>query len=224
MARGVKPRRYDNSRRQALVRATKAQVVGSARELFLENGYAATTIDAISEASDVPQATVYRLFGSKLGILKAVLEVSFVGDDEPVSLHERALVQAAASQRDPRKLLEGYAHVARDVLDRSASLQRILRSAAAADPDAAELLATINEQRWKGQSRIAKGLAERRALRRGLSERQAADLIYAIMSPEIHHLLTVDRGWSADEYETSLAYTLSAALLHPASLGRGPGK
>ena len=82
MNRDVKASRpYQGAARQARTRRTRAAVVEAARSLFVERGYAATTIEAISDRSDTPQATVYRLFSSKLGILKAVLDVSVGGDD-----------------------------------------------------------------------------------------------------------------------------------------------
>ncbi|HEX3334026.1 MAG TPA: helix-turn-helix domain-containing protein, partial [Acidimicrobiales bacterium] len=66
----------------------------AARALFVERGYSSTTVEAISEHSDTPQATVYRLFSSKLGILKAMLDVSVVGDDESVAMLDRPNVRA----------------------------------------------------------------------------------------------------------------------------------
>src|SRR2546425_12258932 len=77
-------------RGQARTRPARRAVVDAARTLFLERGYATTTIDAISEHSDVPSATVYRLFSSKLGILKALLDTSIAGDDQPLAVHERS--------------------------------------------------------------------------------------------------------------------------------------
>src|SRR5712664_1839917 len=93
--------------RQARTRRTRAAVVEAARTLFLERGYAATTIEAISDRSDTPQATVYRLFSSKLGILKAVLDVSIVGDNEAVAMADRLQVRALLADRDPKNKLAG---------------------------------------------------------------------------------------------------------------------
>src|SRR6266700_4111901 len=117
-----KTRRYDNSRRQAQVRATRAEVVDAARRLFLERGYGATTIEAIGQAASIPLATIYRLFGSKRGILAAVLDVSFVGDDAPVPLHGRPLARAAIAEPDARLLLAGFARLAREVLGRTGQI------------------------------------------------------------------------------------------------------
>src|SRR5581483_10302955 len=131
----VKRRSYDNSRRLAQARATRAQVVTAARQLFIERGYPGTTIEAISEAASVPLPTVYRLFGSKRGILAAVLDVAFGGDDEPIAFHERPAVWAALTEPDPRRLIELFAHICRELLDRSAAIQEVVRSAATVDPE-----------------------------------------------------------------------------------------
>src|SRR5580704_8018499 len=92
---------------QARTRRTRAAVVAAARSLFLERGYAATTIEAIGDLSDTPQATVYRLFSSKLGILKAVLDVSIAGDDEAIAMADRPQVRALVSDPDPKNKLTG---------------------------------------------------------------------------------------------------------------------
>jgi AcrR family transcriptional regulator len=190
-------------------------VQDAAGRLFIERGYVTTSIEAISAASDVPVATVYRLFESKLGILKAVLEVAFVGDDAPLALHDRPLAQQAANAQDPREIIDGFARLCREVLDRSAPLHRVLRQAAAVDDGAAELLATIEKQRLAGHTRVARALANRHGLADGVSEPAATDTIFAVMAPEVHRLLTVDRGWSADNYERWLGDTLAAVLLKP---------
>ena len=101
MARAVKRRPYDNSRRQAQTQATRSDVVAAGRRLFIELGYAATTVEAIGVAANTAPATVYRLFGSKRGVLSAVLDVSFVGDDEPVAFGERPAVRALLEEADP---------------------------------------------------------------------------------------------------------------------------
>jgi len=215
-----KTRPYDNSRRQAQVRATRAEVVDAARRLFLERGYGATTIEAIGRAASIPLATIYRLFGSKRGILAAVLDVSFVGDDAPVPLHGRPLARAAIAEPDARLLLAGFARLAREVLGRTGQIQQVLRSAAAADPEAADLLETINRQRVDGQSRVARALSERDALADDMGEGEAVDIIYTLMSADVYRILTVDRGWDPDHYERWLARTLCAILLAPSAEGR----
>lgn len=214
MTRDVKTRRLAPAPdRQARTRRTRAAVVEAARSLFLERGYSATTIEAISERSDTPQATVYRLFSSKLGILKAVLDVSIVGDDEAVAMLDRPHVRALLSDQEPKHQLAGFAALLRDVMARVASVHRTLAEAARADKDAASLLAEIARQRQEGQRRIARSLARSNALRPDLRERDAADLIYTLASPEVYCLLVFDRSWSGERYEQWLHRILVEQLL-----------
>ena len=197
---------------QARTRLARRAVVDAARALFAERGYQATTIDAISERADVPAATVYRLFSSKLGILKALLDVSIAGDDQPLPLPARPEVSALATEGDPVTLLAGFAAITAAINTRSSDVYRILVSAAGSDPAAAGLLADYQQQRDRGQGQMARALAGAGALRPGVRERDATDVIHALMSPELYRLLVVDRGWSADRYERWLTDTLSDQL------------
>jgi AcrR family transcriptional regulator len=218
---GVKAhRRQGGAAPQARTRRTRAAVVEAARTLFLERGYAATTIEAISDHSDTPQATVYRLFSSKLGILKAVLDVSIVGDDESVPMLDRPNVRALLADKDPKRQIAGFAAVVRDVLTRGAAVHRILADAARSDDEAATLLVEIGRQRHEGQQRIARSLARARALRPGLRERDAADIIHALASPEMYSLLVSDRGWREERYEKWLRGILIDQLLNLGSQQR----
>ena len=212
------PRIYNRTGRQARTRRTQAAVVDAARMLFLERGYAATTMEAISQASDTPPATVYRLFSSKLGVLTALLDVAAVGDDEAVAMGDRPGVRALLSDPDPARQLRGFARLSRDVMDRLAPVQQILVSAAGSDPDAAALLAEHTRQRQEGQGRIAEALAHAGALRDELDQRAAADIIHVLMSPEVYRLLVGDRHWGRDRYEQWLADTLIHQLLRPTVL------
>jgi TetR/AcrR family transcriptional regulator, regulator of autoinduction and epiphytic fitness len=187
-------------------------VVDAARTLFLERGYVATTIEAISEQSDVPPATVYRLFSSKLGILKALLDTSIAGDDRPSSVQERPDVASLFAEPDPHKLLAGFAGITTAINQRTNDVYVILMSAAGSDPAAAKLLDEIRQQRDRGQGRIARSLARAHALKPGLRERDAADLIHALMSPELHRLLVGDRRWTPERYQRWLATTLVQQL------------
>ena len=200
---------------QARTRLARMAVVRAARTLFLERGYPGTTIEAISELSDVPPATVYRLFSSKLGILKALLDVSVAGDDDDVPVEERPFVRAILADPDPRKQLSGFVGITRGIQSRTEPVYRILVSAAGSDPDAAALLTERTRHRRQNQSRIARHLADAGALRLDLDEREAADIIHALMSPEVYRLLVVDRGWTGEQYEQWLKGILIDQLLPP---------
>ena len=198
---------------QARTRLARRAVIGAARNLFLKHGYGATTIDAISAGSDVPPATVYRLFSSKRGILKALLDVSIVGDDDQVPMAERPHVQSLLADPDPKNTVANFVNAAAEVNARTAAIYRILTSAAASDGDAATLLDELTRQRQQGQGLVARALARRRALRPALEERDAGDIIHALVSPEVYRLLVVDRGWPPERYKTWLTETLVSQLL-----------
>lgn len=201
---------------QARTRLARAAVIDAARSLFVERGYGATTIEAISALADVPPATVYRLFASKRGILKTLLDVSIAGDDEPSAVADRAPVRAVLADSDPGSLVAGFVGVVVGVNVRTAAIYRILTSAAASDPETASLLDELSGQRQEGQGRVARALARSGALRPGVRERDAADIIHALGSPELYGLLVVDRGWPPDRYATWLTETLTHQLLPPA--------
>ena len=212
--RDVKSVRHrDTTAPQARTRRTRAAVIDAARSLFAERGYAPTTIEVISQRSDTPQATVYRLFGSKLGILKAVIDVSISGDDEPVAVADRPQVRELLAEPDPHKLLARFAAFVRDLMVRTGPVHRLLADAARSDEDAASLLAEIARQRHDGQRRVARSLARSGALREGLRERDAADIIHALASPEVYGLLVLDRGWNGERYENWVAAVLREQLL-----------
>lgn len=191
-------------------------MVDAARALFLERGYVATTIDAVSERADVPAPTVYRLFSSKLGILHALLDTSIGGDDQPIPVQQRTEVAALLDEPDARTLLAGFVGIAVAINVRSNDLYQILWSASASDPAAAALFADYQRQRAEGQGRFARSLAAAKALRPGLRERDAADLIHALASPELYRLLVADKGWTIRRYERWLLETLMAQLLDDA--------
>jgi TetR/AcrR family transcriptional regulator, regulator of autoinduction and epiphytic fitness len=205
-------RRYDNSRRQAQVRATRLRVIEAAKRLFVEHGYPATTIEAIADAADTPLPTLYRLFGSKRALLTAVLDTSFGGDDQPIAFADRPAVQAARAETDPARMVNAFAAIVRDFMERSSAIQHVLATAAQVDPDAAELLADIRRQRHTGQSRIVAALDALGALEPGLDKAEAADMVYALLSPEVHRILTVERGWAADRYERWIGRSLGALV------------
>ena len=120
----------------------------------------------------MPAATVYRLFSSKLGILKALVDTSIAGDDQPRSVQERPDVASLFAEPDPRQLLAGFAGITTAINQRTNDVYRVLASAAGSDPAAAELLDEIRQQRARGQGRIVRALARAGALKPGLRERE----------------------------------------------------
>src|SRR6516162_7834592 len=119
-------------------------------------------------------------------------------------------------------MVNAFARIGRELMDRSSAIQHVLATAAQVDPEAAELLAEIRRQRYTGQSRIVAALDALGALDPGLDTAEATDIVYALLSPEVHRILTEERGWPADRYERWIARSL--ATLMPASKPGDPAK
>ena len=187
----------------------------AARQLFVERGYGATTVEAIGKAAGVPVATVYRLFSSMVGILKALLDASIAGDDDEVPVAARPHVRDLLEDSDVRRQLHGFVLLAADINGRTAPVYGVLVTAAGSDPEAATLLEHLTSQRQEGQRLIARAVARAGRLRADLRERDAADIIHALLSPELYRLLVGDRRWAVDRYEWWLSDTIAAQLLGP---------
>ena len=214
MADPVKPRRrYDSTNRQEQARRTRRAVLGAARQLFLERGYAATTVAAIAAESGVSVETVYKAFGSKPGLVKAVVDVSIVGDDEPVPMMERERTLRMRAEPDPRVQLHMYGEHLTESLPRSAPVQLLVRDAAASDPAAAGVWSAMVAERLTGMSYFAEELHGHGHLRPGMSVDDARDILWAYNSAELYELLVLHRGWSPDHYGRWVAESLAAALL-----------
>jgi AcrR family transcriptional regulator len=218
MTEDVKRRRYDSRRRQEQAAQTRRDILAAAGALFRERGYGGTAMPAIAAAAGVVVETVYRAFGSKAGLFKAVVEAAVAGGSTRAEtpVEERPAIRAVIEEPDPRRQLELYAATQPGIHRRSGPLLRALAGAAAADPELRLLWQELESGRRMGQGRLAGLLGERRALRDGLPVDEAGDLIWTLCSLAVHDLLVVDRGWSPDGYQSWLARALIAELLPPA--------
>jgi AcrR family transcriptional regulator len=207
--------------RDAQARETRRRVVAAARELFLDQGYAATTIAAVARRAQVSPDTVYSAFGSKGALLKEVLDVVVGGDDEDVALLDRADPQAMRAEPDQRTQLAMFAAGSTAQLERVRPLDDILRSAAAVDPVAAELRADIQlRQRRAAMRTVVSWIAAHGPLRNGMSETEAAAIVWTLTSPEVHLMLRDTSGWSPQRYEQWLRETLISSLLPSRTVGQ----
>ena len=207
-------RRYESPLRKEQARDTQRRIVAAAEELFLDRGYTRTSVAAIAERAEVSGQTVYNAFGTKAGLAKRLYDVRLAGDDEPIPMAERPVFQQLARERDPRRTLHTYARIGRQLAERVGAVQAVLAAGAAAgDPDLAVLVTTTDTERSIGTGHMARRLAELHALKPGLDVERAADLLWTLTAPELFQRLTVDRGWSLDEYEQWLGDTMCASLL-----------
>jgi AcrR family transcriptional regulator len=206
-------RSYDSSRRQAQARQTRATVLDVARSAFLERGYASTTVPAIATAAGVSVETVYKAFGNKAGLLKAMFDVAIVGDDEPVPLQQRDMVARIAAEPDGRKKLQIYGTEYGQRAARAVPVQLLVRDAAASDAGAAEVLEQLKQERLSGMTAFANHLHEAKVLRQGVSASDARDVLWLFTSAEVYEKLVLERGWTPTRLGGWLTQQLVAALL-----------
>jgi AcrR family transcriptional regulator len=209
----VKKRSYDSSGRQEQARRNRVRVIEVARERFLREGYAAATIPAVAGAAGVSVETVYKSFGNKAGLLKAVWDVTLVGDDEPVPMDARDEVQSVMAEPDPRKKIELYAYYVPRIAGRVGPLGLVVRQAASGDASAAEIEAQIEEERLIGMGMFAQHLHDGGHLRPGVTVEAARDVLWAVTSPAVWELLVVRRGWDDEAFSRFIADAAIAALL-----------
>lgn len=214
MAGDVKPRRrYDSGLRRAQADATRAAILDGARRAFERDGYAATSVQDVASAAGVSLKTVYLAFGTKAGVLRALWHRLLRGDDDPVPVGERDWYREVLEEPDPRRQLALNARNSRRVKERAGALLRVVREAAAVDADAAELWQRIETEFHANQRAVVASLAQKKALRRGLSVGRGADVLWAVNHPSIWWLLVGERGWSGRQYESWLADASSSQLL-----------
>jgi len=221
----VKPRLYDNSGRAARARQTRRTILESARALFIENGYAGTTMPLIAERSGFAVETIYKHFKNKRALTREVLDVAIAGDDEPVAMVDRAEAQAIASADGAREMVRLYARYVRGINERMGPLHAaLLTGARAGEPDLQELAAEADEQRLTGARIFARLLISTGETHPDLGVDEAADIIWALNFHMLHRALTMERGWSGQAYEQAVARTLTGALLSDRDQHAGKGR
>ena len=214
MTNSSKPKRpYNATRRQAQAYQTRLQIAEAARQLFSRCGYAGATMEAIAQQAGIPLTTVYSTFVSKRNILSYLLDTSIAGDDAPTPMLERPDAQAILQETDPRQQLRLVAHGIVAVTARVAPMFEIMRIAAKTEPEIADLLQQMLQQRWQNMTIIIEHVASNAPLREGITTTQATDIVWTLMSAEVFQLLTGGRGWSKEQYSEWLADTLIRLLL-----------
>jgi AcrR family transcriptional regulator len=206
-------RRYNSTRRQTQAKETRRQIIEAARKLFSFQGYSGATIDSIAQEADVSPETIFAVFGNKRTILTSLIEVSVGGDNLPIPLLQRSGPQAVLQENDPVHLLNLFARDISEILVRVAPIFEITRVAAKTEPEIADLLKNMLDQRLKNLGAVSRRLADLGSLGEGLDETQATNFIWILTSPEVFSLLLRDRGWTKEHYIQWLRDTLIRLLL-----------
>ncbi|MCK9794509.1 TetR/AcrR family transcriptional regulator [Isoptericola sp. 4D.3] len=209
---GSDRRNYSSPLRNERARLTRGRVVEAAHALFVERGYAATSVAVVARSADVSTQTVYNAFGSKVGLLRAVYTARLVGQSEPTPPEDRQEIRALHAETDPVHIVSAFAVLSRELAERLGPLLPVV-AAAADDPDLAGDLATLGAERLWAAEQCARRLSDLGALRPGLGAQDAADRLWALTTVELWQSLTGVRGWTADRYDRWLTGALRDAVL-----------
>jgi AcrR family transcriptional regulator len=213
MGEDVKAGPQRGTRRREQAQATRRRITDAGLDLFVRQGYAVTTLEQIAGQAGVAVQTVYFHFGNKRTLLKEIVDVVAVGDDEPVALLDRPWMQQFRAEPDARRALTIWIRNSRAIFARIAPIMRIVRDAAGADPDMTAQWDVNQQQRFIAHSTLAQQLADKHGLRQGLSAAKAADILFALLSLDVYLLLTVERGWTPAQWERWITNTLAVAIL-----------
>ena len=212
-------RPYRSTLREEQARATRRAIVEAARDLFVDEGYTATTIDAVAARAGVSRKTVFTAVGGKAELLKLAWDWALVGDDEPVPMGERPEVQRMMRETDPRVLISLWATFVTTIAARVATLHAVLTVGADADPDVAALNEVSERNLRFGALGFVSSLAALGALRPGLEVGRAADIAVVLMDPMPCRRLVGDAGWTLEEYAAWVEQVAVAAFLGPGEPG-----
>jgi AcrR family transcriptional regulator len=204
-------RRYDSRGRRERARQTRDQIISAAEELFLAGGYAGTTVASIAAAAQVSVETIYKSFGGKPGLVRAIVERGLAGQSAVPA--EQRSDHIRDTEPDPRRILAAWGAFTSEIGPRVAPILTLARDAASGDPEIAALLTEISAARHHRMTHNARSLASAGRLGPSLTPDQAADIMWAYSSPELYELLVSQRGWSAEEYGRFVGQALTAALL-----------
>jgi AcrR family transcriptional regulator len=210
----VNPRRpYDAPRRRAAALATRSAILDAALRLFTEQGFVATTVDAIAARAGVSPESVYAVFGNKRTLLTALVDATIAGGTDAPPVAEQPWVAEMRELPDLRSRLAALARGGRAILERRTALDVVVEAAAATDHRIAALRERNLRQRHAGQRALLLIAIGDQPIRTGIDMEEAADTLFAIGSPEVYRLLMTERGWDGDRFEAWFADVLQRVLL-----------
>jgi AcrR family transcriptional regulator len=205
MAKDVK-RRYDASRRREAAGRTRDRMLDAARRRFAEHGYPATTVDGIAEEAGVSPQTFYTAFGSKRGVLFALL------DNMPAAADPARLAADLASAPDAVRQLAVLVDFRLRLYAGSLDVLTAVRAASAQDPDVAAVWKEGEDRRRRNQQKLLSSWHARGALRPGITRRRADDVLWALTGPDVYRLFAVELRWSRETLRDWLVGVIAREL------------
>lgn len=206
-------RDYRSELRAAQALETRRSIVAAASKLFVEDGYGATTIDAVAVAAGVSRKTVFTAVGGKLDLLKVALDWAVAGDDRPVAVADRGEMRQIMAEDDAVVLLRGCARVIVAITGRAAGLAQALEVAGGMDPAACDLVERARRHRLDDARMVVGRLRALGALTSDLAYDEAVDLVWLATDPVLFDRLVRVRGWSRGRFEKWLSQYLIGQLI-----------
>lgn len=207
-------RAYRSDARAAAARRTRTDIREAAGALFVENGYVATTVRQIADEAGVAVRTVFNAFpGGKTQLFDEALDHALGGDDARTPLIDRQITRGPVEAGDHAESLRLVAEGAAELYERAGDLITTYLESAGADPHMRHHADLGAAEAAKIMREVARSLQQRGALRTGLTARRAGDIMLALCSPQVHHLLRRKQGWSSRAYRVWLTEELERALL-----------
>ena len=205
-------RSYDASGRRARAQARRLAVVLAARDLFERDGFRLTTIAAIAASAGVSAESVYKSFGSKAAVAKAVFDLVIAGDDEPVPVAERPAMQAMRDERDVRRKIEMFADGLAQRQARSARVQILIRDGRHVDDSLGPIWAKLNGEGLTGMTMLGRHLLETGQLRDGIGLDEVRDVLWNYLAIDSYERLVLTQGWPLERYSRWLASAIIGAI------------
>lgn len=204
-------RKYSSAVRDEQAARTRTRILEAASELFLERGYARTTIKDIAVRADVARDTVHAIFGNKARVLTALIDLRLVPDDAVANVTQRQDAQAIRNEMDQRKQIELFAKFIAGISTELRPVFEILRTASAVEPEMANVFEEMNRFRLDNMQTYAKWIAARGPLR--VTTRRAGEIIWALASLDVARMLCDEIGWTQSQHARWLTDTLIRTLL-----------
>ena len=212
MSKTVKARRsYNGALRKEQAQVTRSRILDAARRLLTVGTYSSVTMEDIAREAGVAYQTVYGIFGTKLRLAQALIDIGFPHVADALKLFDQLGPSA-----DPEFGMRIGARVNRLIYELCADLLRFMRESG--DPGLLARYRDREEQRLEGmiQFGLAALLERGGRLRPEISPSEAMTVIWTLCGPDLYTQLVFDRGWTPDRYEQWLGDTLINTLLQPA--------
>jgi AcrR family transcriptional regulator len=205
-------RSYDATRRRDQARERRLATVLAARDLFERDGFRLTTIAAVAARAGVSAESIYKGFGTKAALAKAVFDVTVAGDDEPVRVADRPAMQAVRDEPDLRRKIEMFIGGLAQRQARSAKVQILIRDGRHVDDSLAPVWAKLEDEALVGMTMLARQFAASGQLRAGVDVDEVRDVLWNYLAIDTYERLVLTRGWSLERYSDWLARTIIAAI------------